>query len=313
MGKRIVNELKQWSKQEIIFYSIVIGLFTVIMTVAGIILDFNVLYILFGVFAMLSFALAIKKTFVGYVLIVVTMGMYAVFAYTNKFYSELFAVGLFVLPYVIVEIIRWVKQKKNKPTLPQGKRLIVETVVAVACAGLLFFGAYKMLYVLQNNWLVGATFAVVAAAGFLCMTTYASKLLSSMFLSIYVALACACWVFCAVFSDISFAAIGLAMLAITIMALRVFVNYAIAYAKQKKCKCGQVENLHAVIVEEEPKAAEEEIETQPVAEMTEEVSTEEQSFEVAEVEAEVVEEEVVKEKTPQPTEHKVKRRRGKRK
>lgn len=308
----MLKELKQWTKGEIIFYSIVFAFFALTMIVAGIILDFRVHFILFGIFAIASFILAAKKTVVGYMLAIVTIGLYAVFAYINNYFSEMIAVGLFVLPYLIVEIIRWCKQKTNKPTLPQGKRLIIEICLAVACAGLLFFGAYKLLYVLQNSWHIGSTFAVVAAAGFLCGTTYAQKLTTSVFLTAYLALASVCWIYCAAFTDISYAAVALAVLAMFVVSVRLLVNNAKVVAKQRKVVIKSQEEKQTISSNEEVEIqAEQENEEQS----SEDVATADEVAQSDEVDSEeeniATENPVVEEKPEAEVKSTVKRRRNK--
>ncbi|MBP3345034.1 MAG: hypothetical protein J6K97_02400, partial [Clostridia bacterium] len=94
--KRIFEELKNWSKGEIIFYSIVLLFAILVNSIAGAKLDFKITYILLGVFIVIAYILAIKKTLIGYILSIVAMVLYSIVAYKQAFYSEVMICGIFL-------------------------------------------------------------------------------------------------------------------------------------------------------------------------------------------------------------------------
>ncbi len=252
MGKRILDELKKWTLGEIIFYSIIFLASVVALPIVAVKFNLEALHILFALFAIITACLVCKRTFVGYCLSIVVIGLYLPFAFDNRIYSDMISFVLFLLPYIIVELIRWIKQKTNKPKFPSLKTFIIETITALAFVAILFYGSYKLMHSIDNVWELISTLSICCAALFLYLTTYADKCFSLLFLVGYFGLATTNWVFAAIYTKISYAIIAYAFFVCMIFMIRQFVIELIAFIKRQKVAPAQ-EAVAEVVTKEEVK------------------------------------------------------------
>ena len=108
MGKRILDELKKWSLGEIIFYSIIFLASVIALPIVAVKFNLEAVHILFALFAIITACLVCKRTFVGYCLTIVVIGLYLPLAFSNRIYSDMISFVLFLLPYIVIELIRWI-------------------------------------------------------------------------------------------------------------------------------------------------------------------------------------------------------------
>ena len=299
MGKRILNELKNWTKGEIIFYSIVAFFTFGLVIVPGIVLKFQQPHIIaFGVFAFIAFVLTTKKTFVGYSLMIAMLVWYAFICYGEEYYSEIFICGLFFLPYLVTEIINWFKNI-NKDTKFTKKSIIIEASVGVVTFGILFYGAYNLYSVIGSNWLIVASLCTCFTALAVYFSTYKDKMFSWVLLTVYLGLMTAGWVLSSAFSNITYAGVLFSFLGMFIVALRKTIIEIISFVKRmkslKKVSANETEVVETKGTAEQVSEAVEETEEQTSE--TEEVEETKEVEEPAEASV-VVEEKEVKKETP---------------
>lgn len=213
--KRIFEELKNWSKGEIIFYSIVLLFAILVNSIAGAKLDFKITYILLGVFIVIAYILAIKKTLIGYILSIVAMVLYSIVAYKQAFYSEVMICGIFLFPYICTEIFKWFKPTKEVQ-LKGKKAFWTELSIVVVAMVVFFFGAYNLFNIIENKWAIGSAFALCFAALGIYFTTYNQRYLAPIMMLVSFGLSCTCWILLAIYVNISYAAIAIGYLAVVI-------------------------------------------------------------------------------------------------
>ena len=262
MGKRILKELKNWTKGEIIFYSIVAFFTLGLVIVPGIVLKYQIPHIIpFGVFAFIAFVLTTKKTFVGYVLMIAMFVWYSFICYGEEYYSEIFICGLFFLPYLATEIVNWFKNT-NRDTKFTKKSIIIEASVGVVTTGLLFYGSFNLYSVIGNNWAVVAALSTCFTALVVYFSTYKDKMFSWVLLTTYLGLMTAAWVLSAAFSNITYAGVLFSFLGMFIVALRKTILEIITFVKRMKSLKKVSANETEVVEETEVKEEVESVETE---------------------------------------------------
>ena len=267
MGKRILNELKNWTKGEIIFYSIVAFFTLGLVIVPGIVLKYQIPHIIpFGVFAFIAFVLTTKKTFVGYCLMIAMFVWYSFICYGEEYYSEIFICGLFFMPYLVTEIINWFKNT-NKDTKFTKKSIIIEASVGVVTTGLLFYGSFNLYTVIGNNWAIVSSLCTCFTALVVYFSTYKDKMFSWVLLTTYLGLMTAAWVLSGAFSNITYAGVLFSFLGMFIVALRKTIIEIICFVKRMK-------SLKKVSANEKAVVEPQEIAEQVSEKETEEVKTE---------------------------------------
>ena len=220
MKEKFCNDLKKWKKGEIIFYSIIM-LFTLLLTIIpAVIFNLKVIYVIFAIFAVLVFILVMKKTLLGYFLGIVLLTCYSFIAFREKYYSEIILCGLFLLPYLITEIISWFKPNRIVKNDKLRKNQIIELVIVLIITGALLYGGLKLFTAMQNNWPLVSICCVSLIGLMFYFTTYKSKLWSSIMFFGYTGCALAQWVLSSAFSALSYIPVGIFFIIIFVISLR---------------------------------------------------------------------------------------------
>ncbi|MFA5342040.1 MAG: nicotinamide riboside transporter PnuC [Clostridia bacterium] len=138
--------LKNWTKADIIFYSVSITL----IIVTGIIFKAYWISFLVSIIGITAGILNMKANKYSYVLYTLQAILYAYVSWHNKFIGEALLAGLYLFPVYLYSAIKWIRVSRNEPGL-QIFRITKKLLIILAVAGILVTAGYGYVLNLLNS------------------------------------------------------------------------------------------------------------------------------------------------------------------
>ena len=178
---RMLTELKQWKVVEIVFSSILVVLTALMSIITAVKLNIEAQYVIYTIFAVITFIFFAKGTFLGYLLSIGCLIWYSFIAFSQSFYGELIAGWIFLFPYLVGEIAVWFKPElADKKSIKKKWKLALEVVLVFLCIALLGYGSLNLLAILNCNRVVISSIGVCAACAVLYLSSFKTKIFEAI-------------------------------------------------------------------------------------------------------------------------------------